>query len=146
MTVSEEAQLHLAKAREFLEAAEGSRDRKLYNAATSDAIISAINSKDAICLALTGRTSKSDNHADAVPELKRAGPAGADLSPTLNRLLKLKTKSQYAPYRSPHPAPTRLWSGRSECSQVPEMSLPAAETHIKARSLILIEVTFGSLL
>ena len=97
MTVSEEAQLHLAKAREFLEAAEASRDRKLYNAATSDAIISAINSKDAICLTLTGRTSKSDNHADAVPELKRAGPAGADLSPTLNRLLKLKTKSQYAP-------------------------------------------------
>jgi uncharacterized protein (UPF0332 family) len=37
MTVSEEAQLHLAKAREFLEAAEASRDRKLYNAATSDA-------------------------------------------------------------------------------------------------------------
>jgi hypothetical protein len=33
-----------------------------------------------------------------VPELKRAGPAGADLSPTLNRLLKLKTKSQYAPF------------------------------------------------
>jgi hypothetical protein len=89
--------VHLAKAREFLEAAEASRNRKLYNAATSDAIISAINSKDAICLALTGRTSKSDNHADAVPELKRAGPAGADLSPTLNRLLKLKTKSQYAP-------------------------------------------------
>jgi hypothetical protein len=98
MTVSEEAQLHLAKARELLEAAEASRERKLYNAATSDAIISAINSKDAICLALTGRTSKSDNHADAVPELKRAGPAGADLSLTLNRLLKLKTRSQYAPF------------------------------------------------
>jgi uncharacterized protein (UPF0332 family) len=98
MTVSEEAQLHLAKAREFLEAAEASRERKLYNAATSNAIISAINSKDAICLALTGRTSTSDNHADAVPELKRAGPAGADLSLTLNRLLKLKTRSQYAPF------------------------------------------------
>jgi hypothetical protein len=99
MTVFEEAQLHLAKAREFLEAAEASRERKLYNAATSDSIISAINSKDAICLALTGRTSKSDNHADAVPELKRAGPAGADLSLTLNRLLKLKTRSQYyAPF------------------------------------------------
>lgn len=73
------------------------QDGGLYNAATSDAVISAINSKDAICLALTGRTNKSDNHADAVPELKRAGRAGADLSPTLNRLLKLKTKSQYAP-------------------------------------------------
>jgi uncharacterized protein (UPF0332 family) len=48
MTALEEAQLHLSKAREFLEAADASRDRKLYNAATSDAIISAINSKDAI--------------------------------------------------------------------------------------------------
>jgi HEPN domain len=97
MTAFEEAELQLVKAREFLEAAEVSRDRGLFNPATSDAIISAINSKDAICLALTGRTRKSDNHADAVPELKEAGPAGADLSPTLNRLLKLKTKSQYAP-------------------------------------------------
>jgi uncharacterized protein (UPF0332 family) len=97
VTAFEEAQLHLSKAREFLGAAEANHDLKLYNAATSDAIISAINSKDTICLALTGRTSKSDNHADAVAELRRAGPAGADLSPTLNRLLKLKTRSQYAP-------------------------------------------------
>ena len=97
MTALEEAQLHLSKAREFLEAADASRDRKLYNAATSDAIISAINSKDAICLALTSRTNKSDNHGEAVAELTRAGRAGADLSATLNRLLKLKARSQYAP-------------------------------------------------
>jgi len=97
MTAFKEAQLHLSKAREFLEAAEANRDRNLHNPATSDAIISAINSKDAICLALTGRTNKSDNHGEAVSELTRAGRAGADLSPTLNRLLKLKTKSQYAP-------------------------------------------------
>jgi uncharacterized protein (UPF0332 family) len=97
MTALEEAQLHLSKAREFLEAADASRDRKLYNAAISDAIISAINSKDAICIALTGRTNKSDNHGEAVAELTRAGRAGADLSATLNRLLKLKARSQYAP-------------------------------------------------
>lgn len=97
MTALEEAQLHLSKAREFLDAAEGNRDRKLPNAATSNAIISAINSKDAICLALTGRTNKSDNHGEAVSELRRAGRAGANLSPTLNRLLKLKARSQYAP-------------------------------------------------
>ena len=97
MTALEQARLHLSKAEEFLQAAETNLDQKLYNAATSDAIISAINAKDAICLALTGHTSKSDNHAEAVPELKRAGPAGADLSTTLNRLLKLKTRSQYAP-------------------------------------------------
>ena len=92
----DEARLHLAKAREFLDAAETSRDLGLDNAAVSDAVISAINSKDAICLALTGRTGKSDNHAQAVDELKRAGQAGAKLATALGRLLNLKTRSQYA--------------------------------------------------
>ena len=97
MTPFDHAQRHLSKAREFLEAAEASRDLELYNAATSDAVISAINSKDAICLTLTGRTNKGENHNEAVSELRRAGPAGAVLAPTLSRLFKLKTKSQYSP-------------------------------------------------
>ena len=53
------------------------------------------NSKDAICLALSGRTRKADNHLEAVAELKGAGAAGRDSSTTLSRLLRLKTKSQY---------------------------------------------------
>jgi uncharacterized protein (UPF0332 family) len=96
LTALDEARLHLAKAREFLDAAETSRDIGLNNAAASDAVISAVNSKDAICLALMGRTGKSDNHAQAIDELKRAGQAGADLATTLGRLLNLKTRSQYA--------------------------------------------------
>ena len=79
MTALEEARLHLAKAREFLDSAETSRDLGLNNAAASNAVISAVNSKDAISLALTGRTGKSDNHAQAVEELKRSGPAGVHL-------------------------------------------------------------------
>lgn len=54
------------QAREFLDAAQASRELGLDNAATSDAVISAINSKDAIRLTLTGRTGKSENHAQAV--------------------------------------------------------------------------------
>ena len=96
MTALEEGRLHLTKAREFLDAAETSRHLGLDNAAASDAVISAINSKDAICLALTGRTGKSDNHAQAVDELRRSGPVGAELASTLSRLLNLKTRSQYA--------------------------------------------------
>ena len=96
MTALEEARLHLVKAQEFLDAAETSRDLGLHNAAASSAVISAINSKDAISLALTGRTGKSDNHAQAVEELRRSGPAGAELTSTLSRLLNLKTRSQYA--------------------------------------------------
>ena len=97
MTAHDEAKLHLAKAREFLDAAGINRDLGLDNAAASDAVISAINSKDAICLTLTGHTGKSDNHSRAVEELKKFGPVGADLTSTLSRLLNLKTRSQYAP-------------------------------------------------
>lgn len=59
MTAVHEARLHVRKAEEFLEAAEISLDRGLFNAATSDAVVAGINSKDAICLKLTGRTKKS---------------------------------------------------------------------------------------
>lgn len=95
MTALDEARAHLAKAREFLEAADLTNDLQLYNAAASNAVTSGINSKDAICLTLTGRTKKSDNHAEAIAELKGAGPAGRDSSATLSRLLRLKSKSQY---------------------------------------------------
>lgn len=95
MTALADARAHLAKAREFLEAAETTNDLALFNAAASNAVTSGINSKDAICLALTGRTRKSDNHAEAIAELKGAGPAGRDSSTTLSRLLRLKAKSQY---------------------------------------------------
>lgn len=95
MSAVNDARAHLEKAREFLEVAEMSRDLDLYNAATSDAVISGINSKDAICLALTGSTRKADAQEDAVAELKAAGPVAAELASTLSRLLKLKTKAQY---------------------------------------------------
>jgi hypothetical protein len=95
MTALDEARAHLSKAREFLEAAELTNDLDLYNAAASNAVTSGINSKDAICLALTGRTRKSDHHAEAVAELNAAGPVGRDSSTTLSRLLRLKSKSQY---------------------------------------------------
>jgi uncharacterized protein (UPF0332 family) len=95
MTALSEARAHLEKAREFLEAAQTSLEFDQFNAATSNAAISGINSKDAICLKLTGRTRKADNHTEAVAELKAVGPTGAKLAPTLSRLLKLKTKSQY---------------------------------------------------
>jgi hypothetical protein len=39
MTAQEDAAAHLAEATEFLEAAELSNDRHLYNAATSNAVI-----------------------------------------------------------------------------------------------------------
>ena len=59
MTALADARAHLVKAREFLEAARSSNELDRFNAATSDAVISAINSKDAIRLRLMGVTRKS---------------------------------------------------------------------------------------
>lgn len=95
MSALTDAAAHLGKAREFLEAAELNNDRDLYNAATSNAVTSGINSKDAICLTLTGRTGKSENHAEALVELRATGSVGRAQAPTLDRLLRLKPKSQY---------------------------------------------------
>ncbi|MCZ7536564.1 MAG: HEPN domain-containing protein [Acidimicrobiia bacterium] len=95
MSVLEDARAHLAKAKEFLEAAELSLDAALFNAATSDAVVSAINSKDAICLKLTGQSMKLDDHNAAPAELRRAGKAGAGLEATFKRLLNLRARSQY---------------------------------------------------
>lgn len=95
MSALNEASVHLEKAREFLAAAHVDLELEQFNAATSNAVISGMNSKDAICLRLTGTTRKADGHNEAVAELKASGPAGAKLTPTLSRLLKLKTKSQY---------------------------------------------------
>lgn len=101
MSALNDARAHLAKAREFLTAAELNLDLDLYNVATSNAVISGINSKDAICVRLTGTTAKTENHSAALAELKAAGgngPHGAtakQMATALGRLLKLKSKSQY---------------------------------------------------
>ncbi len=95
MGALEDARRHLDKAREFLDSAVDELDFERYNAATSNAVTSGINSKDAICLKLTGRTNKTDNHGDAEKELEKSGPAGKELVPTLRRLLGLKSKAQY---------------------------------------------------
>lgn len=95
MSALRDAEAPLAKAQEFFDASEIEMDWKLYNAASANAVTSGINSKDAICLKLTGKTSKTQNHADAAKELKQAGKDGADVAPNLRRLLDSKTKAQY---------------------------------------------------
>ena len=93
MTALDDARAHLSKAREFLDAAELDLEVELYNAAASNAVTSGINAKDAICLALTGRTTKAVDHQDAVTELRSTGPSARPLATTLARLLKLKNLS-----------------------------------------------------
>lgn len=95
MSRSLQVRQHLNKADEFLAAARLGLDVGLANAAASNAVLSGINSKDAICLVLTSRTSKSQDHLQAVDELRRAGRSGKNLAPVLQRLLQLKSRAQY---------------------------------------------------
>lgn len=95
MTARTDAEGHLTKAKSFLEAAQTTLELELYDPATSDAVVAGINAKDVICLMLTGTTNKTENHAAAIGELKTAGQAGADVVSTFQRLLRLKTRSQY---------------------------------------------------
>jgi uncharacterized protein (UPF0332 family) len=95
MGAFDEVKQYLAKSREFLEAAQVNLNLNLFNAATSNAVTSGINAKDAICLRITGRTGKSDDHNAAVDELSRSSPDGKSVAPTLRRLLTLKQKAQY---------------------------------------------------
>lgn len=94
-TPLQDAKAHLAKALEFPAAADSEVNAERYNAATSNAVLSGINSKDAICLKLTGVTGKGEDHKAAVPELKRASKPAAAVAPTLERLLTMKTRAQY---------------------------------------------------
>lgn len=95
MAALEDAKAHLRKAREFLDSAQLNLDVDLYSAATSAAVTSGINSKDAICLKLAGRTNKAEDHKQAVAELRKAGAAAAKLAPALARLIAVKKKAQY---------------------------------------------------
>ena len=71
MGALEQARAHLVKARQFLDAAELTRDADLYDAAASSAVSAGINAKDAICLRLVGKTTKSEDRKRAVGELAR---------------------------------------------------------------------------
>ena len=93
MSASEDATAHLAKATEFLEAAELAIDAGLQNAATSNAVISGVNSKSAICLRLTGRTGRAGNHAEDIAELNASGAIGQAQVATFDRLLRASSGS-----------------------------------------------------
>lgn len=108
------AQSHLRKSGEFLEAARSNLTQGWYAAAASCAVTSGINAKDALCLTLTGNTRKTDRHHEAVQELRAAGAVGRGVTPTFERLLRLKDRSQYRsePISSTDAAKAVDWASR----------------------------------
>ncbi|WIE69066.1 hypothetical protein [Curtobacterium sp. MCLR17_054] len=94
----------LAKATEFLDAADVLRafggdggvlsaGSQFANAFVTQCVLSGIAAADAICVARTGRYSRSGAHDEAVPVLSAA--AGPAVAKHLEVLLTVKTKAEY---------------------------------------------------
>ncbi|MCU1532683.1 MAG: hypothetical protein JWO49_2254 [Arthrobacter sp.] len=95
MTARTDSNARLEDARVFLEAAETIdmlNDAEPYaDVIATLAVHAGIAASDSFCLLRLGQHSKSENHADAVHVLKKAGGDSA----TLSRLLGEKTKAAY---------------------------------------------------
>jgi hypothetical protein len=93
----DQVRVYVAKASEYLEAAEESLEAGRFIAATSLAIHAAINAADAVTGMRLGLRSAGDDHSRTQVLLAQAGPDGADVSRHLSRLLPLKTRAEYDP-------------------------------------------------
>lgn len=90
-----EATAHLDQARQFLAAAEYSRDEHHHDAAASNAVLAGIRAADAIRAARNSAYARVKKHEDAVRLTAQAGPEGRAAATLLTRLLAIKSKAQY---------------------------------------------------
>lgn len=89
---------YLAKSEEFLLAATSELESERSIAATSLAIHAGINAADAVCGARLGKRAAGQDHRGTVRLLRsEAGEDGTLLARDLQRLLPLKTKTEYEP-------------------------------------------------
>jgi hypothetical protein len=97
---TEIARGRLAKAKQFLDAAQTLRDLADDEAAIGDALVTlcvhaGIAAADAICCVALGEHSRGESHDEAVKLIKRVRPDGNDLGNALNALLAMKTRAAY---------------------------------------------------
>jgi len=86
---------HLAKAEQFLAAAEFSLDSGMADAAASNSVHAGIQACDAIRAARDSTYTRGKNHTDAIPILRQAGAEGRTAATLLGRLLAIKSKAEY---------------------------------------------------
>lgn len=96
-----DAEGRLAKAEQFLDAAETVRDFANDEADVGDAFVTlcvhaGIAAADMLCCVALGEHAQDDDHAHAVGLLARVAPEGRDMSRSLRALLGLKTKAGYS--------------------------------------------------
>ena len=114
---------YVAKAQEYLEAAEASLADGRHVAATSLAVHAGISAGDAICGARTGRRSADRDHARAVALLGEAGPDGKAAARQLGRLLPLKTRAEYEPDHVPKTIATKAVRAATEIVSIAQRAV-----------------------
>jgi hypothetical protein len=87
---------YLAKATEFLRAAQDAQQLGNHTAATSNAVHAGIAAGDAIAAARSGSIWRG-SHDQAPLHLERSGPDGKQAARHLRRLVPLKTRAEYDP-------------------------------------------------
>lgn len=92
---------YVAKAEEYLSAAEHELEAGRAIAATSLAIHAGINAADAVCGTRLGRRAGGQDHDEALALLRTAGPDGVAVAKDLVRLLPMKTRAEYEPDEIP---------------------------------------------
>jgi HEPN domain-containing protein len=91
-----DAEDYLAKALEFLRAAQDAQRLGNYTAATSNAVHAGIAAADAIAAARSGSIWRG-SHDQAPLHLERSGPDGKQAARHLRRLIPLCTRAEYDP-------------------------------------------------
>ena len=93
----DDARAYVAKAREYLQAAEDALARKHYVAAGGTAVLAGIASADAVAAARSGSVWTGE-HSQAPAYVERVGgPDGAATARQLRRLMPLKNRTEYDP-------------------------------------------------
>jgi len=109
---------YLAKAEEFLLAATSELEAERSIAATSLAIHAGINAADAVCGARLKRRAAGQDHRETIILLGQAGDDGSQLAKDLQRLLPMKTKTEYEPDDVSLPAAIRAVDWAKRCVDV----------------------------
>lgn len=97
MTANDIVRAKVAKAKDFLAAAEIMRELDAYDAAVSLAVSAAIHASDALVLDFSGIMPSGQDHHSAIALLKSA--TDRDTGRQLDYVLNLKSKAQYAVQR-----------------------------------------------
>ena len=119
-----DAAAYLAKAAEFLRAAQDSFELSNRTAATGNAVHAGIAASDALAAALSGSVSQGD-HADAPGHLDAIGGDAKIAARQLRQLLPLKTQAEYDPRPISITEARRAVSAASRLVSLAERVIPA---------------------